>query len=251
MSDANDTSGMSDMRALISLHQVSLKLGGVQALQDVSLNIFSGEQVALIGANGSGKSTLLRLMNGLHQPSQGTVHLPLCRQAMLFQRPHMLRSSSLNNVAIGLWLDRSLQLNWNACKHRALEALSVVGLSGVTQQNAATLSGGQQQRLALARAWAREPLLLFLDEPTASLDPPAKREVEALVHQLIRPQGQQLATTLVFASHNLGQVKRWASRVIYLEQGKVLADLPTADFFDANCLKQHSHQAFLFLQGET
>jgi tungstate transport system ATP-binding protein len=127
----------------------------------------------------------------------------------------------------------------------------VVGLSGVTQQNAATLSGGQQQRLALARAWAREPKLLFLDEPTASLDPPAKREVEALVHQLIKPNTSHESTTLVFASHNLGQVKRWASRVIYLEQGKVLADLPTTDFFNAEYLKQHSQQAFLFLQGET
>jgi tungstate transport system ATP-binding protein len=239
------------MSALLSLRHVSLNLGGVQALQDISLEVFSGEQVALIGANGSGKSTLLRLLNGLHQPTEGALNLPLCRQAMLFQRPHMLRTSSLNNVAIGLWLDRSLQLGWAACKQRALEALSVVGLSGVTQQNAATLSGGQQQRLALARAWAREPQLLFLDEPTASLDPPAKREVEALVHQLIKPHGQQLATTLVFASHNLGQVKRWASRVIYLEQGKILADLPTADFFDANCLRQHSEEALLFLQGET
>jgi tungstate transport system ATP-binding protein len=239
------------MSALLSLHNVSLNLGGVQALEAISLEIFAGEQVALIGANGSGKSTLLRLLNGLHPASQGTVHLPQCRQAMLFQRPHMLSTSSLNNVAIGLWLDRSLQLSWTACKQRAREALSVVGLSGVTQQNAATLSGGQQQRLALARAWAREPKLLFLDEPTASLDPPAKREVEALVHQLIKPKASQEATTLVFASHNLGQVKRWASRVIYLEQGKVLADLPTADFFNADCLKQHSQQAFLFLQGET
>jgi len=155
------------MSALLSVRHVSLNLGGVQALQDISLEIFPGEQVALIGANGSGKSTLLRLLNGLHQPTEGALNLPLCRQAMLFQRPHMLRTSSLNNVAIGLWLDRSLQLGWAACKVRALEALSVVGLSGVTQQNAATLSGGQQQRLALARAWAREPQLLFLDEPTA------------------------------------------------------------------------------------
>jgi len=239
------------MSALLSLRNVSLNLGGVQALEDISLEVFSGEQVALIGANGSGKSTLLRLLNGLHRASQGSVSLPQCRQAMLFQRPHMLRTSSLNNVAIGLWLDRSLELSWGACKLRALEALSVVGLSGVTQQNAATLSGGQQQRLALARAWARQPKLLFLDEPTASLDPPAKREVEALVHQLIKPNALHEATTLVFASHNLGQVKRWASRVIYLEQGRVLADLPTADFFNADCLKQHSQQAFLFLQGET
>ncbi len=239
------------MSALIRLRKVELNLGGVQALTDISLDIQLGEQVALIGSNGSGKSTLLRLLNGLHRPNEGQIQLATCRQAMLFQRPHMLRTSSLNNVALGLWLDRSLGLNWKTSKLKALEALSVVGLAGVKFQNAATLSGGQQQRLALARAWVRVPELLFLDEPTASLDPPAKREIEALVHQLIHPQDQQRPTTLVFASHNLGQVKRWASRVIYLEQGRILADLPTPDFFNADCLKQHSQQAFLFLQGET
>jgi tungstate transport system ATP-binding protein len=239
------------MNKLISLKHVSLKLGHVQALSDVSLSIYAGEQVAFIGANGSGKSTLLRMMHGLHPPTQGEIRLAQCRQAMLFQRPHMLRSSSLDNVAMGLWLDRSMGLSWSQAKLRASEAISMVGLSGVKSQSAATLSGGQQQRLALARAWARKPELLFLDEPTASLDPPAKREVEGLVQQLIETQVEQARTTLVFASHNLGQVKRWASRVIYIEQGCVLADLPKADFFNSECLKKHSHQAFLFLQGET
>jgi len=239
------------MTSLISLQHVSLKLGHVQALSDVSLRIDAGEHVALIGANGSGKSTLLRVLNGLHDVNEGALQLATCRQAMLFQRPHMLRTDSLTNVALGLWLDRSLKLRWHQAKASALEALSVVGLSGVKFQNAATLSGGQQQRLALARAWAKEPELLFLDEPTASLDPPAKREIEALVQQMIAPNDQPRPMTLIFASHNLGQVKRWASRVIYIEQGRILADLPTAEFFDAECLKQHSHQAFLFLQGET
>ena len=239
------------MTALISLQHVSLKLGHVQALSDVSLTVQAGEHVALIGANGSGKSTLLRVLNGLHPVSEGLLQLATCRQAMLFQRPHMLRSSSWNNVALGLWLDRSLGLGWQEAKARALEALSVVGLAGVKLQSAATLSGGQQQRLALARAWAKEPELLFLDEPTASLDPPAKREIEALVQEMIAPKEKPTPMTLIFASHNLGQVKRWASRVIYIEQGRILADLPTADFFNAECLKQHSQQAFLFLQGET
>jgi tungstate transport system ATP-binding protein len=238
------------MKALISLKQVGLKLGHVQALSDVSLTLHEGEQVALIGANGSGKSTLLRVLNGLHAPTQGSLQMTPCRQAMLFQRPHMLRTSSVNNVAIALWLDRDLGLNWQQAKLQAHEALSLVGLRGVALQNAATLSAGQQQRLALARAWAKKPALLLLDEPTASLDPPAKREIEALVHQMIPTQSASLPNTLVFASHNLGQVKRWASRVIYLEQGQVLADLPTADFFNAACLKQHSLAASLFLQGE-
>lgn len=239
------------MTAHISLQHVSLKLGHVQALSDVSLTVQAGEHVALIGANGSGKSTLLRVLNGLHPVSEGRLQLATCRQAMLFQRPHMLRSSSWNNVALGLWLDRSLGLGWQEAKARALEALSVVGLAGVKLQSAATLSGGQQQRLALARAWAKEPELLFLDEPTASLDPPAKREIETLVQEMIAPKDKPTPMTLIFASHNLGQVKRWASRVIYIEQGRILADLPTADFFNAECLKQHSQQAYLFLQGET
>jgi tungstate transport system ATP-binding protein len=239
------------MNKLISLKHVSLKLGHVQALSDISLSIKAGEQVALIGANGSGKSTLLRMMHGLHLPTQGEIQLAPCRQAMLFQRPHMLRSSSLNNVAMGLWLDRSMGLNWSQAKLKASDAIAMVGLSGVKSQSAVTLSGGQQQRLALARAWARKPELLFLDEPTASLDPPAKREVEGLVQQLIESQAEKADTTLVFASHNLGQVKRWASRVIYIEQGCILADLPKADFFNSACLKKHSQQAFLFLAGET
>jgi len=239
------------MTSLISIQHVSLKLGHVQALCDVSLRIEAGEHVALIGANGSGKSTLLRVLNGLQDVTEGSLQLAPCRQAMLFQRPHMLRTDSLTNVALGLWLDRSLGLRWHQAKARALEALSVVGLSGVKLQNAATLSGGQQQRLALARAWAKEPELLFLDEPTASLDPPAKREIEALVQQMIAPSNKPRPMTLIFASHNLGQVKRWASRVIYIEQGRILADLPTAEFFNDACLKQHSHQAYLFLQGET
>ena len=198
-------------------------------LRDVSFEIKAGEVVALVGLNGAGKSTLLRLLHGLLAPTQGQrAAAPALRQAMLFQRPHMLRSSSWNNVALGLWLDRSLGLRWHQAKARALEALSVVGLSGVKLQNAATLSGGQQQRLALARAWAKEPELLFLDEPTASLDPPAKREIEALVQRMIAPKDQANPMTLIFASHNLGQVKRWASRVIYIEQGRILADLPTA-----------------------
>ena len=233
----------------IGLDAVSVQLGSQAALKNVSLRIEAGERVALVGANGSGKSTLLRTLHGLVLPSQGQVlQVPGARQAMLFQRPHLLRLSALNNVALGLWLDRARGLRWSAAKALALQALQRVGLQSVAQQNGRQLSGGQQQRLALARAWARQPDVLLLDEPTASLDPHAKREVEALMAEFACAPDRPL--TLVWASHNLGQVKRLASRVIYLEFGCVLADLPVTDFFDTDLLADRSPAAHAFVQGE-
>ena len=160
----------------------------------------------------------------------------------------MLRLSALNNVALGLWLDRARGLSWAAAKVLALQALERVGLQSVAQQNGRQLSGGQQQRLALARAWARQPDVLLLDEPTASLDPHAKREVEALMAEFACAPDRPL--TLVWASHNLGQVKRLATRVIYLEFGQVMADLPVADFFNPVLLAERSPAAHAFVQGE-
>lgn len=233
----------------ISLNAVSVQLGPQAALTDVSLRIEAGERVALVGANGSGKSTLLRTLHGLVPPTQGEVlQVPRVRQAMLFQRPHLLRLSALNNVALGLWLDRARGLSWAAAKALALQALQRVGLQSVAQQNGRQLSGGQQQRLALARAWARQPDVLLLDEPTASLDPHAKREVEALMAEFACAPDRPL--TLVWASHNLGQVKRLATRVIYLEFGQVMADLPVADFFNPVLLAERSPAAHAFVQGE-
>jgi len=237
------------MADLMTMQGVSVRLGAVLALDAVSLSIQAGELVALVGANGSGKSTLLRTMHGLVTPVAGQVlRRSGYRQAMLFQRPHMLRTSALNNVTLGLWLDRSLKLSWSVARSRALHALTRVGLQAIAERNGRELSGGQQQRLALARAWARQPDVLLLDEPTASLDPHAKREVEALIAEFAQGQGRPL--TLVWASHNLGQVKRMASRVVYLQGGRVLADLPAKDFFDAQVLARVSPEAHAFVQGE-
>ena len=233
----------------ITLDAVSVQLGAQRALKYVSLRISAGERVALVGANGSGKSSLLRTLHALVPPTQGQVlQAPGVRQAMLFQRPHVLRLSALNNVALGVWLDRSLGLNWGASQGLAQLALQCVGLQSVAKQKAHQLSGGQQQRLALARAWARQPDVLLLDEPTASLDPHAKREVEALMADFASSQERSL--TLIWASHNLGQVKRLATRVIYLEAGCVLADLPVADFFNPDLLAACSPAAHAFVQGE-
>ena len=238
------------MQAVLQLDGVSVQLGPVRALQGVSLHIAAGERVALVGPNGSGKSTLLRTLHGLLQPVAGTASRNAAhRQAMLFQRPHLLRTSALNNVALGLWLDRSLGLSWTAAKAQAQQALVRVGLQGIALQGGRQLSGGQQQRLALARAWARQPDVLLLDEPTASLDPHAKREVEALIAEFA--QGGQQPLTLIWASHNLGQVKRIATRVLCLESGRVLADLRVQEFFNAEVLARVSPEAHAFVQGET
>ena len=234
---------------LMRLHAVGVQLGAQTALSGVNLSVAAGERVALVGANGSGKSTLLRTLHGLIAPTQGQVQqAPGVRQAMLFQRPHVLRLSALNNVALGLWLDRASGLRWAAAQTLALQALQRVGLQAVARQNARQLSGGQLQRLALARAWARQPDVLLLDEPTASLDPHAKREVEALMADFASNQERPL--TLVWASHNLGQVKRLATRVVYLEFGQVMADLPVADFFNPTLLAESSPAAHVFVQGE-
>ena len=229
------------MTPWLHLQQASVRLGSHWALREVDLRVLPGERVALVGANGCGKSTLLRLAHGLISPTRGQVERTDAVQAMLFQRPHMLRCSLQRYVALGLWLRG---MPWREAHVQALPALERVGLARQAQQAARTLSGGQQQRLALARAWALHPQCLLLDEPTSSLDPHAKREVEQLVREWITSE-----RTLLFSSHNLGQVKRLATRVIYLEAGRVLADLPVDHFFQQPLAQTHP-QAHLFLKGE-
>ncbi len=239
---------MNATSALLDLRAVDVSFGAVQALRQATLSVHAGERIALVGANGSGKSTLLRVLHGLIPPSGGQLHRSTAHthQAMLFQRPHMLRASCQSNVALALWLRGT---RWPVAKTRALQALEQVGLSPLAQRNARTLSGGQQQRLAMARAWALQPDVLLLDEPTASLDPHAKREVEALMADFAASHGAAgpaHPVTMVFSSHNLGQVKRLASRVIYMEHGRVVSDLPVYDFFNGPL----PEAARLFVKGE-
>lgn len=235
--------------ALYTVHGAALDYGRgpgkVRALHGVSLTLYPGERVALVGANGSGKSSLLRLLHGLARPSEGTVlRTANLRQAMLFQRPFVLRMPVLRNLQLALWIQGR---PWGQTRTVAEAALERVGLADLAARNARHLSGGQQQRVALARAWALEPQVLLLDEPTASLDPHAKREVEALVEEFAQ---QTPSASLVFASHNLGQVKRLASRVIYLQHGQVLADLAVADFFNRELVAQQHPGVDAFLRGE-
>ena len=163
---------------------------------------------------------------------------PSATQAMVYQRPFMLRLTAANNLRLALWLAGAVRETWPASCERALRR---VGLQGCADRPARALSGGQQQRLALARAWAVQPSVLFLDEPTANLDPTAKKEVETLLTGFSAE-----GTTLVMSTHNLGQAKRLASRVVYLEEGRVCADLPTVEFFS----ERLDGRANLFLKGE-
>ena len=231
------------MSAVLSLHDVSVQFDTHLALHGVNLQMKAGERVALVGANGSGKSTLLRVAHGLLKVSSGSVAVaPEVHQAMVFQRPHMLRTSVLRFVVWGLWLQGT---PWREAHARAMQALERVDLQDVAERSARTLSGGQQQRLALTRAWALNPNFVLLDEPTSSLDPHAKREVERLLAEWVSASN----ASLLFSSHNLGQVKRLATRVIYLESGCVLADLPVDEFFNRPLSESHP-EAHLFLKGE-
>ncbi|KDC60351.1 phosphate ABC transporter ATP-binding protein [Bordetella bronchiseptica] len=231
------------MTVLFDLRGADVYYGPVHALREAEVRICAGEQVALVGANGSGKSTLLRLLHGLVTPRAGQARCAArARQAMVFQQPYMLRTSAQNNVALALWLRG---MRWREARARALHALERVELTELAGRNAKSMSGGQQQRLALARAWALEPEALLLDEPTASLDPHAKRDVELLMEQFARPR-DGLAPAMIFSSHNLGQVKRLARRVIYLERGRILADLPVDQFFNGPL----PEAAALFVKGE-
>ena len=214
---------------LLQLTGVSVRFGEVMALSDIHLHIAPGEVVALVGSNGSGKTTLLRALHGklshsgqrqvLATNAQGR---PLV-QRMVYQRPFMLRLSALNNLRLALWMGGVPRAQWTA---RAELALQRVGLAGLGGRPARAMSGGQQQRLALARAWAVQPDVLFLDEPTASLDPTAKKEVETLLEGFAAE-----GTTLVMSTHNLGQAKRLARRVVYLDAGRIVVDESAESFF--------------------
>ena len=229
--------------ALLRLTDVSVQFGPVRALRRVGLELQRGEFVALIGANGSGKTTLLRLLHGL-VAFDGTreVFDAKAVQVMVFQRPFMLRLSAINNLRVALWLARVPRTERAS---RAALALQRVGLTALRDRPARALSGGELQRLALARAWAVRPQILFLDEPTASLDPSAKKEVEAVLASFAAE-----GMTLVMSTHNLGQAKRLATRVVYLDQGAIRVDLPTDRFFSRVAGASSDERADLFLRGE-
>jgi len=210
------------------LDQVSFAVDGKTIIDRVSMEITEGPRTVILGPNGAGKSVLMRLCHGLFAPTSGSItwrgganeHK---RQAMVFQRPVMLRRSALANIVYGLKL---AGITPGERELRARDVIDAVGLAGVSERPARVLSGGEQQKLALARAWALGPEVLFLDEPTANLDPGATREVETIVGQ-IRASG----TKIVMTTHSLGQARRLGDEILFLSQGRLVERAEADRFF--------------------
>ena len=225
------------------LDNVSFAAGGRTIIDRVSMQLAEGPRTVILGANGAGKSVLMRLCHGLLAPTGGTIAWRggfngRQRQAMVFQRPVMLRRSALANIVYGL---RLAGISAHESEMRARDVLEAVGLERIAGRPARVLSGGEQQRLALARAWALGPEVLFLDEPTANLDPGATRDVESLIGQ-IRAGG----TKIVMTTHNLGQAKRLGDEILFLSEGRLVERAQVGEFFN----KPASAEADAFIRGE-
>jgi tungstate transport system ATP-binding protein len=226
----------------LELKDVTFVAGGRVILDRVSAQIAAGPSTVILGANGAGKSVLMRLMHGLLAPANGAIRWSSTnserKQAMVFQRPVLLRRSALANVAYALELAGVPRAER---ERLALEALDSVGLTALAARSARVLSGGEQQRLALARAWALHPEVLFLDEPTASLDPTATREIERVIQAF-----DAAGTKIVMATHNLGQARRLGDEVLFLHQGRLVERAGVEQFFS----RPTSPEAAAFIKGE-
>jgi tungstate transport system ATP-binding protein len=215
----------------IALDKVSVIVRGKPLLAHVSLTIAAGAPTVLIGPNGAGKTTLLRALMGLMPPTYGTItrggrsDAEPVRCAIVFQRPAMLRRSAGGNIRYALAAAGVARANRAV---RCAELLALVGLSDLAKMPAKRLSGGEQQRLAIARALAKDPAVLFLDEPTASLDPAATKMIEDMIRD-IAARGIKV----VMSTHDLGEARRLAGDVILLHRGRVIENGPAVDFFIA------------------
>jgi tungstate transport system ATP-binding protein len=226
------------------LEEVRFGAGGRAIIDGVTCEIAAGPRTVILGPNGAGKSVLMRLCHGLLTPTSGRVvwcggaKRGVRAQAMVFQRPVMLRRSALANVEYGLAVARVPR---KERARRALRAIEAVALGARAQQPARLLSGGEQQKLALARAWALAPEVLFLDEPTANLDPAATRAIEAIIGEIGAG-----GTKIVMTTHNLGQARRLADEILFLNEGRLVERAPVGRFFSA----PQSAEAAAFIRGE-
>lgn len=226
----------------IRFENVAFAAGAASILRDVTLSIAAGPPTILMGPNGSGKTSLLKLAMGLLTPVSGRIlyaerkDVARCRHAFVFQKPVMLRRTAARNIAFAL---KATGRSPEAATVARL--LTTVGLGPLADRPARRLSGGEQQRLALARALARDPEVLFLDEPTASLDPFATKLVEDIIMRTVEG-----GVKVVMATHDLGQARRLAGDIAFLANGSLVEHTTAAAFFDTPA----TSEARRFLAGE-
>ena len=229
----------------LTIQDVSFEIGGIRLIKDLNCTLEAGPRTMILGANGAGKSLFLRLCHGLIRPTTGRVlwqgakgRDPADAQAMVFQRPVMLRRSVAANV------DYALKLRGMAAAERRAaveDALGHTGLRRLADNPARVLSVGEQQKLALARAWALQPEVLFLDEPTASLDPAATHAVEQIINAI-----DAAGTRIVMTTHDLGQARRLGDEVMFLNRGRLLEKALAERFFS----EPENDLAQAFLKGQ-
>ena len=224
--------------AIIEAHKIRKVYGNLEVLHDVDLSVREGEILGLIGPSGSGKSTLLRLLDLIEPADEGELSvfgvdvakehgrwLDLRRQmGMLFQRPIVFNASVYDNVAMGL---RYRHASRDDIDRKVKEALEAVGLSRYIKSRALDLSGGEQQRVALSRVLVTDPEILFLDEPTANLDPTSTATIEAIVTRLNREANM----TVLISTHDLAQGQRLAHRVGVMIEGTIAQTGPSREIF--------------------
>ncbi|WP_405496593.1 methionine ABC transporter ATP-binding protein [Streptomyces sp. NBC_00096] len=220
------------MTAAVELRDVGKEFpGGARAVDGVSLSVEAGTVFGVVGHSGAGKSTLLRLVNGLEEPTSGSVLLdgqdlsalgerrlrPIRREiGMIFQQFNLFRSRTvLGNVTYPL---RLAGMDRAAARARAEETLEFVGLSGHGKRYPEQLSGGQRQRVGIARALATRPKVLLCDEATSALDPQTTGEVLALLRRVNR----ELGVTILLITHEMEVVRTLCDRVAVMEDGKVV-----------------------------
>ncbi|MFC7704625.1 ATP-binding cassette domain-containing protein [Plastorhodobacter daqingensis] len=201
---------------------------GRPLLSDITISIEAGRRLVVMGPNGAGKSLFLRLCHGLIEPTSGLRlwadgSARVAAQAMVFQRPVLLRRTVAANIDYPLFLQG---LGRAERQRLVIQTLQRFGLQPLSDRPARRLSGGEQQRLALARAWAMKPQVLFLDEPTSALDPSATRIIEEMI-EAFSAEG----ITIVMTTHDLGQARRLAQEVAFLHCGRLIEHQPAAHFF--------------------
>src|SRR5262247_301690 len=224
---------------MIEMKNVSKWYGPVQVLNDCTTRVNKGEVVVVCGPSGSGKSTLIKTVNGLEPFQKGDVvvngisvgspktNLTRLRAqiGMVFQHfelfPHM---SVTDNISLGQV--RVLGRSRHEANARSLKLLDRVGLTQHAVKYPGQLSGGQQQRVAIARALAMDPLAMLFDEPTSALDPEMISEVLDVMTELAKD-----GMTMMVVTHEMGFARRVATRVIFIDQGEILEDRPSEEFF--------------------